>query len=638
MLDDEFDNLPDEMRNAKRWLLWKLESNPDPTKKSRKVPYYASGCKRSGQLDTQADLSMLSSFDGALFALHSGDYTGLGFALGADGTGKVWQGIDFDNMSKHPELAYVADDLPGYTEQSPSGDGLHAIGYGRPFTSLGSNTTGIEAYSSGRYFTVTADGSGIHPPTCLADFVEKRLKPMHGSKTDASPTDEPGQCETVSSQTITELRSALLFMRADDRELWQKNGHRLKGLGEVGRGLWLEWCATSDKFDPQADSKSWESFKPTRTGYKAIFKVAQSQGWVNPASTSEKTNQTSATGNLLKFKLLSADDLCNLPPMRWFVRGVLPAEGIAALYGPSGSGKSFLTLDLAEALADADYEWFDHRVTQCPVTYVCLEGEAGMGKRVKARSLHYKKPVPDGLKFITQPFDLLSNDVGELAKTVLAGGCAGGVTILDTLNRAAPGADENSSVDMGNLIAAAKELQILIGGLVLLVHHTGKDVTKGLRGHSSLYAALDGAIEVSMNNGRREWSVAKSKDDVTGEAHPFKLEIVSVGFDDDGEEITSCVACSIESIDNEFKRVLPPKSGNQKIIWDALQSLLKKTDSNQAEGVQGVKKIKLDYAIDKTRGRLVCDARRQTERTQAAISGLVARGLLKFQDDWLWIA
>lgn len=349
------------------------------------------------------------------------------------------------------------------------------------------------------------------------------------------------------------------------------------------------------------------------------------------------SNSKSNAGDEMRFKLLSGDDLCNAPPMRWLVRGVLPAVGLAALYGASGSGKSFLILDIASALAAGDHEWFSRRVTQCPVTYVCLEGEAGMGKRVKAWSLHYKKPVPDALKFITQPFDLLSDDVAELAKAVLAGGCAGGLTILDTLNRAAPGADENSSVDMGRLIAAAKELQNLIGGLVLLVHHTGKDATKGLRGHSSLYAALDGAIEVTISSGCREWSVAKSKDDITGDAHPFKLEIVPVGFDDDGEEITSCVACSIESIDNGFNRILPPKSGNQKIIFEALQDIFKHTDSNQAGFVEGVKKIKLDDAIDKTRGRLVCEAKRQTERAQTAIKGLVEKGLLIFQDGLLWL-
>ena len=343
-------------------------------------------------------------------------------------------------------------------------------------------------------------------------------------------------------------------------------------------------------------------------------------------------------GPPMRFKLLSGADLYNAPQMRWMVRGVLPVEGLAALYGASGSGKSFLTLDIAAAVAGGDYEWFGRRVSQAPVTYVCLEGEAGMGKRVKAWSLRQNKPVPDGLRFITQAFDLLSDDVPELAKAVMAGGGAGGLVILDTLNRAAPGADENSSVDMGNLIAAAKQLQSLTGGLVLLVHHTGKDATKGLRGHSSLYAALDGAIEVVKTDSRREWTVAKSKDDITGEAHPFVLEVVPVGTDDDGEEITSCVVQPVDDIDNAMRRIFPPKSGNQKIIWEALQdAFIKHGTFGKSSAPLGRPCLTLEDAIDKTCDRLLCEPKRQKERTQSALTGLVTRGLLEHREGWLWI-
>ena len=41
-----------------------------------------------------------------------------------------------------------------------------------------------------------------------------------------------------------------------------------------------------------------------------------------------------------RYKLLGADDLRDLPPLAWRVRGVLPAVGLAGLYGPSASGKS----------------------------------------------------------------------------------------------------------------------------------------------------------------------------------------------------------------------------------------------------------------------------------------------------------
>jgi len=287
---DDYCTLPYEMLSVKRWLVWKSVPNVDPSKKPRKVPYYANGIARNGELDTPKDMASLSSFNDALLALQTGEYTGIGFALGADGTGNFWQGVDLDEMSKHPELTYVLDDLPGYTEQTPSGDGWHAIGYGRPFNPLGSNKTGVEAYSSGRFFTVTGELSGINSPCCLADFVEQRLKPLHSKSLSTSAhndNNDPEPFEKVSAQTVRDLRSALLFMRSDDRERWQRNGHRLKTLGEVGRGLFMEWSSTSEAFDPLADAKTWESFKPTHTNYKAVFKEAQEMGWVNPASGSE---------------------------------------------------------------------------------------------------------------------------------------------------------------------------------------------------------------------------------------------------------------------------------------------------------------------------------------------------------------
>ena len=339
----------------------------------------------------------------------------------------------------------------------------------------------------------------------------------------------------------------------------------------------------------------------------------------------------------LRFRLLSGADLFALPPLRWMVHGVLPVEGLAALYGPSGAGKSFLVLDLAASIAGGHNDWFGRRVTQHPVTYCALEGEAGMGKRVSAWSQHHQKPVPEALRFVAQSFNLLAEgDIIDLAKAVRAAGSAPGLVIIDTLNRAAPGADENSSVDMGNLIAAAKRLQKLTGGLVLLVHHSGKDPTKGLRGHSSLYAALDGAIEVSKMDGRREWSVAKSKDDETGQVQPFSLEVVAVGHDHDGQEITSCVVVADDSR-GAAKRVKLPQGGNQKIAMDTLSQPLRESKVfGQGAAPSGRPCLRLDEAVVMVADKMPCEAKRRTERAQSALNALVAKNIYGVKEGWLW--
>jgi hypothetical protein len=242
-----------------------------------------------------------------------------------------------------------------------------------------------------------------------------------------------------------------------------------------------------------------------------------------------------------RFRVLSVSELQALPPVQWRVRGVLPEQGLAAVYGPSGSGKTFLVLDLLGAVAQGR-PWFERRVVPCPVTYVALEGEAGISQRLRAYTRRHGQP-PATMRFIAEPFALLdAGEVAQLAAAIRAAGGAEGIVAIDTLNRAAPGADENASQDMGRIIEGAKALQRALGGLVLLVHHAGKTADNGMRGHSSLFAALDAVIRVRHDraSGQRSWLMDKAKDAVSDVGQPFSLEAVELGFDEDGEPLTSC--------------------------------------------------------------------------------------------------
>lgn len=335
------------------------------------------------------------------------------------------------------------------------------------------------------------------------------------------------------------------------------------------------------------------------------------------------------------YKLLSGEDLLKATPMRWMVQGLIPEQGFVALYGQSGTGKSFLVLDLALAIAADEKYWFGLRVTQSPVTYICLEGESGLSKRIKAWNKYFEKPIPDALRFIIQPFNVLSDDVSALASAIIIERRTHGLVIIDTLNRAAPGADENSSVDMGRIITASKQLQNLIGGVVMLVHHTGKDSTRGLRGHSSLYAALDSAIEVTKNDTRREWSVAKSKDDITGDSNPFMLEIVPLGNDEHGDEITSCVALFDGSKNILQKK--PQLGRNQKIALAEIDKLLMHSQHEGKDNVPSESKcIPYEEALSAVAACIPTGAKHRKSRATEAISGLVTKQILNYKDDWVW--
>ena len=166
-----------------------------------------------------------------------------------------------------------------------------------------------------------------------------------------------------------------------------------------------------------------------------------------------------------RYKLLTGNDLLKLSPMEWQIKNVLPSRGTAVMFGPSGSGKSFLVLDMLQSLAFGS-DWFGHKVTQCSVTYVALEGEAGVAGRIKAYHARHGSPSSN-IRYVAQPFELIDDDdINELAEAINAAGTSD-VLVLDTLSRAIAGLDENDSKAMGQIIAGAKKLQELIGGLVL---------------------------------------------------------------------------------------------------------------------------------------------------------------------------
>ncbi len=334
-----------------------------------------------------------------------------------------------------------------------------------------------------------------------------------------------------------------------------------------------------------------------------------------------------------RYKLLSASDLAALPPLAWRVRGVLPAAGLAGLYGPSASGKSFLALDMAAAISEGA-RWFDCRTEAAPVVYAALEGEAGFRLRVAAWEAYRGRSLPRTLHMLLQPFKLTDmRDVHDLAAVVPQGAAV----FLDTLNRAAPTSDENSSKDMGEILEAAKRLQALVGGLVVLVHHTGKDATRGLRGHSSLFAAMDAAVEVSREGERREWRVAKSKDGADGEVKAFRLQVEMLGTDDHGEAITSCVVVR-DMVSEEVTRAKLPAGGNQRLVLEALRPLFKEGQSGKPGAPPLRPCIELDAAVLAGAARLTCPTDKRNSRAREAITGLLARGVLGLNEGWLWLA
>ena len=413
-------------------------------------------------------------------------------------------------------------------------------------------------------------------------------------------------------------------------------------FGPAGEDVVRKWSKQSPRYlDGSGFDKAWAGYDPSHPNpvtIGSVYKLAQCFGWQQantpslPPATLLPSNPASNCFNLLDRNAIMAQ-----PPLRWRIKYLLPETGIAALYGPSGSGKSYLGIDAGIAIALGN-TWFGNRVFACAVTYVILESEASLRNRVEAWEFHNKTHIPPNFKAIAQPFELADHQQVKDLGSILP---KGGVVIIDTLNRAAPGLDENSSQDMGRILAGMKCLQEITGGLVLIVHHTGKDASKGLRGHSSLFAALDGAIEVERNAMGRTWSAAKVKDGEDGKRVAFQLNVIDLGKDADGDPITSC---AVGPDTGAIFRQPPPTGKNQKSALAAIRSALSTSSTLGMAGAGAqVQCLLFDDAVDASAGAMVgIEVKRRKPRAREAVQGLVEsahlrRGLDDDGEEWLWL-
>src|SRR6266849_2165500 len=72
-------------------------------------------------------------------------------------------------------------------------------------------------------------------------------------------------------------------------------------------------------------------------------------------------------------KFVSLKDLEGLPSMDWLIDGLLPAKSFACLYGPPGSYKSFLALDIGLSIANGR-PFVGLSTQQGDVAYIAGEG------------------------------------------------------------------------------------------------------------------------------------------------------------------------------------------------------------------------------------------------------------------------
>jgi hypothetical protein len=473
--------------------------------------------------------------------------------------------IDPAKWSKQEDIdryVSVVNAFDSYAEVSRSGFGLHILIKGN--IGRGRRRDGIEVYSQERFLICTGNVWGGNKPIAdcqhiLASMLSQMPEPASGT---ALPLTGDDCVDFSAAQAAASSEGEL-------GRLWRGDWEgRYRSQSEADLALVKLLLPLTD-----SDLECWRTFQISKLGDRDKAKRADygrstmalaKQHLANDAAQLQHGRalaealfrKPAATFNPGHFRLLCDSELEQLPSLRWLVKRIIPDAGIGAIYGDSGTFKSFLALDLLAHISTGR-EWFGKRVRAAPSVYVPFEGQGGIPNRIKAwRLAQAKLRYPDALKITAPPEDVRSNisviveamnlreaaDRDKLVSTLKELGWAGGVLCIDTLAHASNGIDENSS-EMGEMIGIFRDLQLRLGGVILLVHHSGKDQSRGMRGWSGLHAAMDFVVECQRDklagNLEAQFVLTKVKDGSDGVSFPFAMQSVVLGFDEDGGTISS---------------------------------------------------------------------------------------------------
>jgi len=352
----------------------------------------------------------------------------------------------------------------------------------------------------------------------------------------------------------------------------------------------------------------------------------------------DKPKQKQKPKPLSSKKLIAYDAFKFSPATTYLIKGVLDQNTVSVVWGASNSGKTFTTLDMVHHMARGADLWRGRRVKQASVIYLALEGGRGIEKRILALKRENPGNLPN-LYFWPHPLDLMKtltdDESGEsshpnavkVARMLhkLKGWFPDlpQMLVVDTLARAMPGRDENSTQDMGRLIEVVDEIRAETGAHVMIVHHSGKDEARGMRGASALLGAIDGEVHVQYDHNAKvgNYLFEKQRDSARGNGKEyFRLKVVDLGEDDDGDQVTSCV------IDHEA--AAPVRTDTEKLSASAKAAL------ETLEAIGGTVTEK-QWREACAKGRTVSASEDRESRVKAfkrAAACLARDGLVVFRD------
>lgn len=596
----KFENLqaPSALRDLKGWLVWRWVQRPGRPK-ALKMPYYLSGSVRNKTHGSAEDRSLLVTFEEAKAFASKHDFAGVGLALMPE---FGITALDFDNCVKDGVIDPRVEQLTTgtYAELSPSGTGVRAFMAGESPDSKDSTPVdgsfGFETFHAKGFVTftgnvtemteLTGDENTVAPLTeAVKAFCTTRFKRLDRARAECIGAGKSAM--GFSFEEIAEfLKKLPEDLHYDD---WVSVGmcvhHETEG---EGFDIWDEWSSRSPKYtSTEYSMERWVSFGRNGTAeYKTMGTVLQmirdagGETGVDVASPDEFQVLTpiplKAHGEFGFYSMAELRE--RLGPPEWLIKGILPKTELGMLFGASTAGKSFVLMDMCAAIARG-IDWNGRRVKKGRVLYVVAEGRGGFPNRMEAYCKKHgidESEVP--IVYAAGKIPNLADDVSVKAfiKEIKRFGPFD-LIIIDTLAKVSVGADENSGKDMGIIMANAEAIGLAAGGTPILVHHSGKDTSRGSRGHGSLKGNVGVELEVSRaeNAVLRTLYVHKVKDAPAGFGLDFKLEVVPVDqVDEDGVPETSCTVEYITGVARDAAVVTrQPRGAHERTVLNVAHEM-----------------------------------------------------------------
>lgn len=446
----------------------------------------------------------------------------------------------------------------------------------------------------GRYVLVDQTAPIAQCPSWLLALLTPAERP--------APTHAATQRTDITQEQLADLRNALMSPELlQDWEKWSDLGYALLGLGETGRELFFEYSAAQrlalpDKAVFETEEIWWRNHQHAspRSDYRAIFSRAQALGWRNPKSVDPTrlgfglsplpVSAALAPSPRQKFEVRRGWDFANAPGIKWRVDKILPELGIAQVYGPPSAGKSFMMLDLVMSIVRGiPYGHAQWATERTDVVYVLAEGSAGFRQRLRAykqfNNLDDQAPAPFIIADSPNLFDPADSKL--LLDAVVSSGAK--VAVIDTMAASMAGGDENSAKDMGIVLSHCRQIAAAIGGLVFLVHHTGKNAAQGSRGSSIIPGAMETQIEIEpQEDGTRHVSIYKQRDGDDSFRWQFKLRSYPTAGPDGIEDsaVVMHIAPASEAVTE--KTISDKPLTNDEVIHGLLMA---NAGTNQEEGI-----------------------------------------------------